>query len=120
MSPGSPMPFFLSAANGLNCSKGPHRRSTGSASLQNARLLANPNAEIGYYPSIEEAARALAVKAIRIPYRDAVEIVQGIGAFAAEPNGGLIVMPPPPTITDRQLIVRLAAQHQLPAMDQDR
>jgi putative tryptophan/tyrosine transport system substrate-binding protein len=90
------------------------------ALLQNARLLANPNAEIGYYPSIEEAARVLAVKVIRISYRDAVEIVHGIEAFAAEPNGGLIVMPPPPTITDRQLILRLAAQHQLPAMYQDR
>jgi ABC-type uncharacterized transport system substrate-binding protein len=84
--------------------------------LQNARLLANANAEIGYYPSIEEAARVLAVKAIRIPYRDAVEIVHGIEAFAAEPNGGLIVMPPPPTTTNTQLIIRLAAQHQLPAI----
>jgi putative tryptophan/tyrosine transport system substrate-binding protein len=90
------------------------------ALLQNARLIANPNAEIGYYPSIGEAARVLAVKAIRIPYRDAVEIVHGIEAFAAEPNGGLIVMPPPPTMTNRQLIIRLAAQHQLPAMYQDR
>jgi putative ABC transport system substrate-binding protein len=90
------------------------------ALLQNARLLGNPNALIGYYPSIEEAARVLAVKAIRIPYRDDVEIVHGIDAFAAEPDAGLIVMPPPPTTTDRQLIIRLAAQHQLPAMYQDR
>jgi putative tryptophan/tyrosine transport system substrate-binding protein len=90
------------------------------ALLQNARLLRNPNAEVGYYPSIEEAARALAVKAIRIAYRDAVEIADGIGAFAAEPNGGLIVMPPPPTTTNTQLIIRLAAQHKLPAMYQAR
>jgi putative ABC transport system substrate-binding protein len=90
------------------------------ALLQNARLLANPNAEIGYYPSIEETARVLAVKVIRMPYRDAIEIIHGIEAFAAEPNGGLIVMPPPPTTTNRQLIIRLAAQHQLPAMYQER
>jgi ABC-type uncharacterized transport system substrate-binding protein len=32
------------------------------AFLQNARLLSNPNAEIGYYPSIEEAARVLLCK----------------------------------------------------------
>jgi putative ABC transport system substrate-binding protein len=86
------------------------------ALLQNTRLLRNPNAEIGYYPSIEEAARVLAVKAIRIPYRDAVEIADGVGAFAAERNGGLIVMPPPPTTTNTQVIIRLAAQHQLPAI----
>jgi len=86
------------------------------ALLQNTRLLRNPNAEIGYYPPIEEAARVLAVKAIRIPYRDAVEIADGVGAFAAERNGGLIVMPPPPTTTNTQVIIRLAAQHQLPAI----
>jgi putative ABC transport system substrate-binding protein len=88
------------------------------ALLQNARLVANPNAAFGYYPSIEEAARALAVKAIRIPYRDAFEIADGINAFAAEPNGGLIVMPPPPITTITQLIIGLAAQHQLPAIYQ--
>jgi ABC-type uncharacterized transport system substrate-binding protein len=90
------------------------------ALLQNARLIANPSAEFGYYPSIEEAARVLSVKAIRIPYRDAVEIVNGIDTFASEPNGGLIVMPPPPPPTVRQLIFRLAAQHRLPAMYSDR
>ena len=56
------------------------------------------------------------MKAIRIPYHDAVEIADGIHAFAAEPNGGVIVMPPPPTATNRQLIIRLAAQHQLPTI----
>ena len=88
------------------------------ALLQNARLVRNPNAEFGYFPSIEEAARVLAVKAIRIPYRDSLEIADGIGAFAAEPNGGLIVMPPPPTTTNTRLIIRLAAQHQLPSIYQ--
>jgi putative ABC transport system substrate-binding protein len=88
------------------------------ALLQNARLLRNPDAETGYYPSIEEAGRVLAVKAIRIPYRDSLEIADGIGAFAAEPNGGLIVMPPPPTTTNTRLIIRLAAQHQLPSIYQ--
>jgi putative ABC transport system substrate-binding protein len=86
------------------------------ALLQNARLVRNPNAEFGYFPSIEEAARVLAVKAIRIPYHDAVEIADGIHAFAAEPNGGVIVMPPPPTATNTRLIIRLAAQHQLPTI----
>jgi putative ABC transport system substrate-binding protein len=74
----------------------------------------------GYSDSIEEAARALAVKAIKMPYRDAVDIVHAIDAFASEPNGGLIVLPPPPTAANRETILRLAAQHRLPAIYQSK
>jgi putative ABC transport system substrate-binding protein len=70
----------------------------------------------GYVPSIEEAARTLAVKVISIPYRDAVDIVRATDAFAAEPNGGLIVLPPTPTAANRETILRLAAEHRLPAI----
>jgi ABC-type uncharacterized transport system substrate-binding protein len=70
--------------------------------------------------SIEEAARALAVKSIKLPFSDAVDIVHGIDSFASEPNGGLIVIPPPPTVADRKTIFGLAAQHRLPAIYQDR
>ena len=47
-------------------------------------------------PSIEEAARASGVQVSAIRYRNAVDIVRAIDAFAAEPDGGLIIMPPPP------------------------
>ena len=43
---------------------------------------------------------ALAVKTVKVPFRDAVELVHSIDAFAAEPNGGLLVLPPP-TVPDR-------------------
>ena len=69
-----------------------------------------------YLPSIEEAARLLAVKAIKTPYLDAVDLVHGIEAFALEPNGGLIIMPPVPTGANRGTILRLAAQHRLPSI----
>ena len=44
------------------------------------------------------------------------EIERGITAFAREPNGGLIVLPVPTTVVHRTLIIKLAAQHRLPAV----
>jgi hypothetical protein len=38
------------------------------------------------------------------------------GSAAREPNGGLIVLPVPTTVIHRNLIIKLAAQHQLPAV----
>jgi putative ABC transport system substrate-binding protein len=70
----------------------------------------------GYVSSIEAAAPAAGVQAIQTPVRNAVDIVHAIDAFAAEPNGGLLVLPPPPTTTIRETILQLAAQHRLPAI----
>jgi len=67
-----------------------------------------------YLAAIESAAAALAVKAIRIPARSATEIEHAIEAFATEPNGGLILVPPPPVDANRDLVMRLARQHRLP------
>jgi putative tryptophan/tyrosine transport system substrate-binding protein len=58
----------------------------------------------------------LAVKAIRMPYLDALDIVRGIDAFAAEPNGGLIISPTTPIVANRALINRLAIQYRLPTI----
>jgi putative ABC transport system substrate-binding protein len=69
-----------------------------------------------YVPSIEEAARALGVQVSAIRYRNAVDIVRAIDAFAAKPDGGLIIMPPPPAAADRDAIVELATQYRLPAI----
>jgi putative ABC transport system substrate-binding protein len=64
------------------------------------------------FPSIEAAAQALAIKVINTPFRNAAELDRTIGAFAAEPNGGLIVNPA--VVTNRDLLLRLAAQYRLP------
>jgi putative tryptophan/tyrosine transport system substrate-binding protein len=45
--------------------------------------------------------------------------VHGIDSFAADAHGGLIVLPPPPAAADRGAILRLAAQHRLPAIYQN-
>jgi putative ABC transport system substrate-binding protein len=83
------------------------------AVIYNPQLLLNDN---GYISSIEEAARVLAVKAIKVPYSDAVDLVRAIDAFAAQPNGGLIVLPPAPTPANSGTTLRLAAQHRLPTI----
>jgi putative tryptophan/tyrosine transport system substrate-binding protein len=76
-------------------------------------------ADIGvenYFVAIEPAAQVLGVKAIRTPYRDADELERAIDAFAAEPDGGLVTVPPPPTPSNRQLINRLALKYRLPSI----
>src|SRR5215475_12107263 len=47
----------------------------------------------GYVGGIEEAARVLGVKVVRISYRDAVDVMRAVDSFATEPNSGLIVIP---------------------------
>jgi ABC-type uncharacterized transport system substrate-binding protein len=84
-------------------------------------LIYNPQISAPvYFPSIEEAARALSIKLIRLPYQDGVDITHGIDQFAAQANSGLIVLPPAPTPADRAAIRRLALQHGLPAIWHDR
>jgi putative ABC transport system substrate-binding protein len=69
-----------------------------------------------YFPLIDAAAVALGVKVFRTPYRNAAELERAIDAFAAEPNGGLIVVPPPPRGSSRELINRIALKHRLPGI----
>src|SRR5204863_7096818 len=75
------------------------------------------NVVAAYISVIEAAAAILALQTTKLPVRDAIEIVRGVDGFAAaEPNGGLLVLPPNPTGANRETIIRLAAQHRLPAI----
>jgi putative tryptophan/tyrosine transport system substrate-binding protein len=69
-----------------------------------------------YFTSIDAAAEVLAVKAIQLPYRNAAELERAIDTFAAEPNGGLVMVPPPPSGSTRELINRLAVKYRLPTI----
>jgi putative tryptophan/tyrosine transport system substrate-binding protein len=69
----------------------------------------------GYWPSIEEAARVLAVQLVTIPVSDAAGMKEAIENFAAEPNGGLLVPRGLALATYRELM-RLAEQYRLPAI----
>jgi putative ABC transport system substrate-binding protein len=70
------------------------------------------------FAAIQTAASSLGVELTPIGVRDSDEIEHGITEFASRSNGGLIVVGPPSSIaqSQRDLIVRLAIQHHLPAI----
>jgi putative ABC transport system substrate-binding protein len=88
-------------------------------SIERVAALYNPELvpQVGsYWTSIEEAARALAVQAISIPYSNADDIERAIGAFAAVPNGSLIIEATGFVGDNHQLFSGLAKKYRLPAI----
>src|SRR5262249_59013755 len=69
-----------------------------------------------YVSLIEAAAPGFSVQIVEMPVRNAIDIVRAIDAFAAAPDSGLLVLPPPDAAATRETIVPLAAQHRLPAL----
>jgi len=90
--------------------------------LARVGFVFNPGIYFGtYFASVEATAAQHAVTAVRIPVRNSTEIERVIEAFAAEPNGGLIL--PPPTFVvgaDRELLNRLTVRHRLPTIEMAR
>jgi putative tryptophan/tyrosine transport system substrate-binding protein len=83
-------------------------------------LVFNPQTvNVGYFRPIEAAASRLGVQALKTPVRDPLEVVRALDAFAAEPNGGLLVVPVLP-IDRYQMLHRVAAQHRLPDIHSNR
>jgi putative tryptophan/tyrosine transport system substrate-binding protein len=71
----------------------------------------------GGFAAIQTVAPSFGIELTPVGVRDAGEIEHGITAFARSPNGGLIMVGPPSSVTlHRDLIIRLAAQHRLPAV----
>jgi putative ABC transport system substrate-binding protein len=66
--------------------------------------------------SIEAATAALGIATIAARVRAVADIERAISAIAAQPNGGLIVQPDTYMLTNRKLIIDLAARHRLPAV----
>jgi hypothetical protein len=61
-------------------------------SVARVALIYNPQSHAGqYFDSIEAAARSLAIKLIRVAFREAGDTERGIEAFARQPNGGRLV-----------------------------
>jgi putative ABC transport system substrate-binding protein len=80
-------------------------------------LLHNPEFDSrSYLAAIETTAAVYQVKTVRTPVHDAEEIGRAVAAFASEPRGGLLVVPPTPTFSNVELIFRLATRYRLPAM----
>jgi putative tryptophan/tyrosine transport system substrate-binding protein len=70
---------------------------------------------VGQYAIIQAVAPSLGVELRPIDARDPGEIERAVTAFARLPNGGLIIVGTPSLVAHRNLIITLAARHQLPA-----
>ena len=68
------------------------------------------------FASIQSAASSLKIELRPIDVRDSDAIERSVTAFARQPNGGLIVTRSAPAQLHRDLIIKLAAQHHLPAV----
>jgi putative ABC transport system substrate-binding protein len=74
----------------------------------------------GEFAVIQAMAPLLRVEVSPVNVREAGDIESSIAVFARLPNGGLIVTPSRPTTLHRDLIVKLAAEHRLPAVYSER
>ncbi len=87
-------------------------RMTRAAVLRDPTVGSGP----GQYAIIQAVAPSLGVELHPIEMRDPTEIERAVAAFARVPNGGLIIAGAPSVSVHRQLIITLAARHQLPAV----
>jgi putative tryptophan/tyrosine transport system substrate-binding protein len=69
-----------------------------------------------FIQSSDAAATSYGLEMSAIPIHDESEMVDGVEAFAREPDGGLIVMPEIFTTVHAKQIVELANQNRLPAV----
>ena len=80
---------------------------------------ANPTG-LAQFSAIQAIAQLMGVEVSPVDVRDASEIERAVAAFAASPNGGLIVTASALTSANRNLIITLAARHKVPAVYSDR
>jgi putative ABC transport system substrate-binding protein len=83
-------------------------------------IPSNPISPGSYNPSAETAAVQFGVQTSIMSVRNATETERAIEAFAAAPNGGLIVSPSARVGDDSGLISRLAMRLRLPAIYYDK
>src|SRR5215471_13080584 len=88
-----------------------------ASSVARVAVVFNPDIRAeSYLTSIDAAASALGVTAIRTPVRNPLDVVRALDAFAAEPNGGIIGVPPFGAAATRDMIIRLGTEHRLPSI----
>jgi len=87
--------------------------------VRRVAVLFNPDMA-PYAPSfvreVEISARSFAVEWIAAVVHDDAELERTVADFAAEPAGGLIILPDVFTVGHRDLIIALAARYRLPAV----
>lgn len=86
--------------------------------LQRVAVLADPGLQStrGQVDNIGTAAAQLGLSIVPVDIRDATTIERELTAFATTPNGGIVATASPLTGLHRDLIIRLAATHRLPAI----
>jgi putative ABC transport system substrate-binding protein len=82
------------------------------AVLRDATLAA----AMSLFAAMQAVAPSLGVEVIPVNMRNAAEIEQSIERFARSTNGGLIPVGSAAVVRHRELILRLAARHKLPAV----
>jgi putative ABC transport system substrate-binding protein len=71
---------------------------------------------IGQWDAIQAAAQSFGIEASPIDLGDPLDIERAIVAFGHSANGGLIITSGAPSVRHRDLIIRTAAEHKLPAV----
>jgi putative ABC transport system substrate-binding protein len=86
--------------------------------VTHAAVLRDPSmtAGVGQFAAIQTVAPLLRVELRTIDVRDAAEIERTMSTFALGSNGGLVVTSSPSAARHRDLIIKLAARHRLPAV----
>jgi len=87
-------------------------------SVTRAAVLRDPTltTSIAQFAALEVVAPSLRVELIPLNVRDANEIERSVTEFARVPNSGLVVSSSPFVATHRVSIIKLAAEHKLPAI----
>jgi putative tryptophan/tyrosine transport system substrate-binding protein len=75
---------------------------------------------VGQFAVIESVAPSIGVEAIPINLGDAAEIERGVANIARFGRSGLIVTAGAPSVVNRDLIIKLAAQYKLPTIYYER
>ena len=71
---------------------------------------------VGQFAAIQANASSFGVELLPLDAKEGSEIDRDIGAFAGRAGGGLIVTSSPTALINRDLIIKLTAQHRLPAI----
>jgi ABC-type uncharacterized transport system substrate-binding protein len=71
---------------------------------------------LGFLRTIEAVSPSMGVRLSTNETPDIASIERAINELSREPNGGVIALPSPPTVGNRERIVALVALHRLPAI----
>src|SRR5262249_52490782 len=89
-----------------------------ATNVDSTLVVLNPDSagSRGLLRAAEEAASSAGVQTTSVHVRNTADIERAISAFAAKPNGGMIVLPDFTISVHRERLIALSAQHRLPAI----